>query len=118
MRKVHSQEDSKVHCLDNTDVLIKEISALSLRAKGLLQEDNLAGVNEALERRQQLIQQLVELEQPDITTATRTFLQGLLADDETQLTQLEQLKAEVKSQQYTTRRSIKSINRYLDVKKY
>lgn len=115
---MHSQEGCNAYSLDDIGVLVKEISALSLRAKGLLQDDNLAGVNEALELRQQLIQQLVELELPDITTATRTFLQGLLADDETQLTQLERLKAEVKSQQYTTRRSIKSINRYLDVKKY
>lgn len=114
MRKVHNKE----HNLDNTDFLIEEVRALSLRASGLLQEENLAGVNEALERRQQLIQRLVELEQPKITMATRTFLQGLLADDETQLLQLEQLKAQVKSQQFTTRRSIKSINRYLDVKKY
>ena len=108
----------KEHSLDSADILMQEISTLSLRAKALLQEDDLAGVDNALARRQQLIQQLVESQQPDMTATTRTFLQGLLADDESQLVQLEKLKAQVKSQQFTTRRSINSINRYLDVKKY
>lgn len=95
--------------------LMANITALSEQAKVARAADKLADCDELLVQRQHLLEQLVNLE-ATLTPATHSFLTLLMADDQSQIRQLLQAKSELESQQATTKRSARSINRYLDIK--
>ncbi|MFT5880074.1 MAG: hypothetical protein ACI86X_001201 [Moritella sp.] len=95
--------------------LMAGITALSEQAKLARAADKFADCDELLVRRQQLLEQLVNLE-ATLAPATHIFLTQLMTDDQHQIRQLLQAKAEMESQQVSTKRSARSINRYLAIK--
>lgn len=94
-----------------------EISLLTEQTKQNIAKDDLVAADASLLQRQQLIEHLVAMETP-ISVDTKSFLENLLQDDDAQIAHLEQLKSAIKSQQSNTKRSAKSINRYLDIKQF
>lgn len=105
--------------MDVTDVeLMTKISAISAQAKQAIIEEQLAECDQLLIQRQILIEQLVMRSNPAEFPNTHAFLTRLMADDQTQIASLKRSKSTLESQQATTKRSAKSINRYLTVKQY
>ena len=95
--------------------LMAAITVLSEQAKVARAAEQFADCDELLVQRQQILEQLVNLE-ATLAPATQRFLTQLMADDQSQIRQLLQAKSEMESQQVTTKRSARSINRYLAIK--
>jgi len=105
--------------MDVTDVeLIAKISAISTQAKQAIIEEQLAECDQLLIQRQVLIEQLVMCSHPAKFPNTHAFLTQLMIDDQTQIASLKRSKSALESQQVTTKRSAKSINRYLTIKQF
>ena len=105
--------------MESTDVeLMANIAALSADAIAAISTEQLALCDELLFQRQHLIEQLVALANPAQCPRTHTFLSQIMADDQTQITRLNAFKSDIESQQVTTKRRSKSINRYLAIKQF
>ena len=105
--------------MDITDVeLMAQISAITTQAKQAIAAEKFTECEQLLIQRQVLIEQLVMLADPVQYPSTHTFLTQLMADDQTQVTSLNQSKSALESQQVTSKRSAKSINRYLTIKQF
>jgi len=105
--------------MDVTDVeLIAQISALSVQAKQAITAEQLSECDQLLIQRQLLIEQLVGQSEPAQCPVTHAFLTQLMIDDQVQITSLKRSKSALESQQVTTKRSTKSINRYLTIKQF
>lgn len=105
--------------MDYTDVeLMANIEALSVDAIAAISAEQFTPCDELLLQRQHLIEQLVTLANPAQCPQTHTFLSQLMADDQAQITRLNALKSDIESQQVTTKRRSKSINRYLAIKQF
>ncbi|MGC3833141.1 hypothetical protein ACPSKX_01925 [Moritella viscosa] len=103
--------------MDVTDVeLMASISAISAQAKQAIIEEQLAECDQLLIQRQILIEQLVMRSNPAQSLNTHAFLTQLMADDQTQIASLKESKIALESQQVITKRSAKSINRYLTMR--
>lgn len=105
--------------MDCSDVeLMANIKALSVDAIAAISSEQLALCDELLFQRQHLIEQLVALANPAQCPRTHAFLSQVMADDKTQITRLNAFKSDIESQQVTTKRRSKSINRYLAIKQF
>ncbi|QUM79653.1 hypothetical protein HWV01_04660 [Moritella sp. 5] len=105
--------------MNATDVeLMAKISAISAQAKQAIIEELLAECDQLLIQRQVLIEQLVTRSNPAQSLNTHAFLTQLMADDQTQIASLKKSKLALESQQVITKRSAKSINRYLTIKQF
>lgn len=100
------------------DELIADITLLSEQAITLTQQENFDAVDQALRRRQTLIEQLVARDPVLDDARIRTFLTRLLAEDQLQINRLNQDKSEIEARQLSAKRGARSINRYLDVKQF
>ncbi|QFI36576.1 hypothetical protein FR932_01385 [Moritella marina ATCC 15381] len=102
-----------------TDVeLMANIKALSADANAAISAEELTLCDELLLQRQYLIEQLVALANPAQCPRSHAFLLHIMAEDQTQITRLNTLKSGIESQQVTTKRRSKSINRYLAIKQF
>lgn len=102
-----------------TDVeLMANIEALSADLVVAISTEQFTRCDELLLQRQQFIEQLVALANPAQCPQTHTFLSQIMTDDQTQITRLNALKSGIESQQVTTKRRSKSINRYLAIKQF
>ena len=102
-----------------TDVeLMAQISTLSAQAKQAIIAEQLHECDQLLIQRQVLIEQLVIQSEPAQCPVTHAFLTQLMTDDQMQITSLKRSKSALESQQMTTKRSTKSINRYLTIKQF
>ena len=105
--------------MDCTDVeLMANIKALSADAIAAISTEQLALCDELLLQRQHLIEQLVVLANPAQHSRIHAFLSQIMVDDKTQITRLNAFKSDIESQQVTTKRRSKSINRYLAIKQF
>ncbi|QUM77587.1 hypothetical protein HWV00_15960 [Moritella sp. 24] len=105
--------------MDVTDVeLMAHIDALSTDASEAIRAEQLTLCDQLLIQRQGLIEQLITLSDPAQNPRVHTFLSQIISDDNTQITRLNALKSDVESQQVTTKRRSKSINRYLAIKQF
>jgi len=105
--------------VDITDVeLMAQISSITTQAKQAIAAEAFTECEQLLIQRQVLIEQLVILADPAQYASTHTFLTQLMTDDQAQVNSLNQSKSALESQQVTTKRSAKSINRYLAIKQF
>jgi len=105
--------------MDVTDVeLMALIDALSTDASEAIRAEQLTLCDQLLIQRQGLIEKLITLSDPAQNPRVHTFLSQIISDDKTQITRLNALKSDVESQQVTTKRRSKSINRYLAIKQF
>lgn len=98
--------------------LMVNIEALSTEAKQAISIDQWALCDQLLIQRQGLIEQLVILSDPALCAETHAFLLQVMTDDQDQVMRLNTIKSNIESQQVTTKRSAKSINRYLAIKQF
>ncbi|NQZ91304.1 MAG: hypothetical protein HRT97_03045 [Moritella sp.] len=103
--------------IDLKAILMVDITALSEQAKVALLTEDFDNCDILLQQRQQFIEQLVNLTSP-LAVDTAAYLTQIITDDADEINKLTTAKLALESQQMTTKRRAKSIDRYLAIKQF
>ncbi|SQD80492.1 hypothetical protein [Moritella yayanosii] len=103
--------------IDLKAALMVDITALSEQAKVALLTGDFDNCDMLLQQRQQCIEQLVNLTSP-LAADTAAYLTQIITDDAAEINKLTTAKLELESQQMTTKRHARSIDRYLAIKQF